>query len=129
MRRRRRDGVLLPDAWVAALLVAFLGTVATLALSLRLLLRELRRLRHAQRSQAVRHGQAVEQFAPFMAQWPWDPRGFRFLGDPIDGIQFNEDGIVLVEVKSGGSRLKPGQRAVREHVEAGRVSWREVRVG
>lgn len=82
----------------------------------------------AKRSQSTRYGQITEQFAPFMASWPWDPKRFKFLGDPIDGIQFTDEGIVLVEIKSASSRLSTVQRQVRDHVQAGRVSWKEVRV-
>ena len=88
----------------------------------------IRALTSQRQSQAARYGQTMEQFAPFLEDWPWDPKGFRFLGDPIDGIQFNDDGIVIVEVKSARSRLSPRQAIVRRQVEEGRVQWREVRI-
>lgn len=91
--------------------------------------RRLRRLDAAKRSQSARYGRTTEHFAPFMDHWPWDPRGFRFIGDPIDGIQFTDDGLVIVEIKAAGSRLSPVQRRIRDHVAAGRVAWREVRIG
>ncbi len=121
------------DPWwiIAALTVALAG----LALWLRATRRALHALRDqlahlssAKRSQSTRYGQITEQFAPFMASWPWDPKRFKFLGDPIDGIQFTDDGIVLVEIKSASSRLSTVQRQVRDHVQAGRVRWQEVRV-
>lgn len=105
--------VLLLWAWVA---------------STRRLRRRVRELDGAKRSQSTRYGQTMEQFAPFLADWPWDPKLFRFIGSPIDGLQFTEDGVVFVEIKSASSRLSPLQQQVREHVEAGRVSWSEVRV-
>lgn len=82
----------------------------------------------AKRSQSTRYGQITEQFAPFLADWPWDPKGFRFLGTPVDGVQFTPHGIVFVEIKSAGSRLSTLQRQIREHIEAGRVHWHEVRI-
>ena len=97
-------------------------------LSLRFLLRRLRRLDSQKRSQSTRYGQTIEQVAPFLAQWPWDPKEFRFLGSPIDGVQFTEDAVILVEIKSGTSRLNPRQRAIRDLVQAGRVRWEEVRI-
>lgn len=87
-----------------------------------------RRLEHSRRSQSTRYGQTMEQFAPFMQDWPWDPKGFRFLGAPIDGVQFNDDEVVLVEIKSAGSRLSPVQQRVRDQVHAGRVRWEVVRI-
>ncbi len=92
------------------------------------LLEQLAQSDSAKRSQSTRYGQITEQFAPFLADWPWDPKGFRFLGAPIDGVQFTPHGIVFVEIKSAGSRLSPVQQQVRDHVEAGRVHWYEVRI-
>lgn len=118
-----------PAPWLAVLAVLWLGMAATLFVALRTLLREVRKVRSARQSQATRYGQITEQFAPFLAAWPWDPNRFRFLGDPVDGVQFNADGIVFVEIKSAGSHLKPSQREVRDHVAAGRVTFREIRIG
>jgi predicted Holliday junction resolvase-like endonuclease len=97
------------------------------AASTRGLRRKVRDLDSSKRSQSTRYGQTMEQFAPFLADWPWDPKGFRFIGSPVDGIQFTEDGVVFVEVKAAGSRLSPLQQAIKAHVEEGRVEWREVR--
>ncbi len=79
-------------------------------------------------SMATRHGQTVEQFAPFLDAWPWDSKRFRFIGSPIDGIQFTDDAVLLVEIKSGEGRLTPEQQAVKALVAAGRVRWEEVRI-
>lgn len=78
--------------------------------------------------QAARHGRATEQFAPFMADYPHDPAGFRFLGSPVDGVQFTDDGVVFVEFKAGRSDLSARQRRVRDLIEAGKVDWLEFRV-
>ena len=99
------------------------------AASTRGLRRKVRELDSGKRSQSTRYGQTMEQFAPFLQDWPWDPKGFRFIGSPVDGVQFNADGVVFVEVKAAGSRLSPLQQAIRAHVEEGRVQWREVRIG
>lgn len=96
--------------------------------STRRMRRRLRDLDGAKRSQSTRYGQTMEQFAPFLANWPWDPKGFRFIGSPIDGLQFTPDGVVFVEIKSARSRLSPLQQQVKALVAAGRVSWQEVRV-
>jgi predicted Holliday junction resolvase-like endonuclease len=89
--------------------------------------RRVRELDSSKRSQSTRYGQTMEQFAPFLAEWPWDPKGFRFIGSPVDGIQFTEDSVVFVEVKSADSRLSPLQQAIKRHVKEGRVEWHEVR--
>ena len=98
------------------------------AASTRGLRRRVRELDSLKRSQSTRYGQTMEQFAPFLADWPWDPKGFRFIGSPVDGLQFTEDGVVFVEVKSADSRLSPVQQAIKRQVQEGRVSWHEVRL-
>ncbi len=75
------------------------------------------------RSLSTTYGRISEQFAPFMEDYPHDPQSFRFLGSPIDGVQFTEDKVVLVEFKTNTSRLTPEQARVKRLVEQGRVEW------
>lgn len=76
------------------------------------------------KSRSTRYGKLTERFAPWMAAWPFDDPGrFRFLGDPIDGVQFEEDAIYVVEIKTADSALKPAQAAVRNAILNGRVGW------
>ena len=117
----------------ASLLAA--GLAALLALSwwawaahARRLRRRLREVDGLKRSQSTRYGQITEQFAPHLAAWPWDPKGFRFIGSPVDGVQFTDEGVVFVEIKAAGGRLTPQQAAIKAQVESGRVAWREVRL-
>ena len=63
-----------------------------------------------------------------MEQYPFDPKHFRFLGSPIDGVQFEEDKIVLVEFKSAGSKLSTRQRRIRDLVNEGHVEFQEIRI-
>ena len=85
-------------------------------------------LRRLRRGDAVRRGFTTEQWLPLTESYPWDPRNFRFLGAPIDGVQFEDDRVVLVEFKSGRSRLSDRQLRIRDLVQSGRVEFREVRV-
>ena len=85
-------------------------------------------LRRLRRGDAVRRGFTTEQWLPLTESYPWDPRNFRFLGAPIDGVQFEDDRVVLVEFKSGRSRLSDRQLRIRDLVQNGRVEFREVRV-
>ena len=75
------------------------------------------------KSSEIRLGKIGENLAPFVESWPWDPKGFRFIGNPIDGVQFNKDGIVFVEIKTGGARLSRSQKDFRDLVKAGKVSF------
>ena len=75
------------------------------------------------KSSEVRLGKVAENMAPFFADWPYDPNRFRFLGNPIDGISFNENEVVFIEIKSGGARLSKGQKHVRDLVRAGKIKF------
>jgi predicted Holliday junction resolvase-like endonuclease len=78
---------------------------------------------HFRKSSEVRLGKIGENLAPFLNGWPWVPRQFRFLGNPVDGIQFNDDEIIFVEIKTGKARLSKGQRNTKELIKAGKVSF------
>jgi len=85
-------------------------------------------LRHSKRSQSVKYGKAIENFMPFIEDYPYDYHNFRFMGNPIDGIQFNDNGIVFIEFKGGKSQLSEKQRFIRELVQNKRVYWEEIRI-
>ncbi len=115
--------------WMALGLIAFGWLAFYLAWRSRRGLKErLAKARSRKRSQSTRYGQLTEQFAPWMDAWPHDPQRFRFLGDPIDGVQFTEEAVYLVEIKAARSRTTKDQRRIRELVEAGRVGWIEFRI-
>ena len=78
---------------------------------------------HHRKSSEVRLGKIGENLAPFVKNWPWDPKEFRFLGNPIDGVQFNDDEIIFVEIKTGKARLSKSQKDFRDLVKAGKVSF------
>lgn len=80
-----------------------------------------------QKSLSTTYGRITEQWFPLMDAYPYDPQGFRFLGTPIDGVQFEEDRIVFVEFKANRSGLSTGQRRIRRLIEEGYVYWEEFR--
>ena len=82
------------------------------------------------KSSEVRLGQITEHFAPYIPSWESDPKNFKFLGAPIDGISFNlkDNEIVFVEIKSGRSRLSENQKKIKEIVEKGNVFFKTFRV-
>ena len=89
---------------------------------------KLRALRFSSQSLSTRYGKMTEQFLPFINDYPWDPGRFRFIGSPVDGVQFEEERVVFVEFKVGSSKLSLGQRRIRDLIEAGRVEFREFRL-
>ena len=78
---------------------------------------------HQKKSSEVRLGKTVENVAPFLDEWPYESNNFRFLGNPIDGISFNEDEIVFVEIKTGASRLSKNQNKIKTLVKEGKVKF------
>ena len=70
----------------------------------------------------------TEQFMPFLKDYPYDPQNFRFLGSPMDGIQFNDDQIIIVEFKTNTSRLTDKQKQIAELVWNKKISFEEHRL-
>ena len=79
-------------------------------------------------SLSSKYGKMTEQFMPFLKDYPYDPQNFRFLGTPVDGIQFCDDKIVFIEFKSSNSQLSPRQRQIAELIWQKRVEFEEHRI-
>ena len=86
------------------------------------------------RSAYVTIGKVSEHIAPYMPDFPYNPKDARFIGSPIDLLVFDgcDEGfvqqVVFLEIKSGNSRMSPRQKQVRDAVLEGRVVWREMRI-
>lgn len=78
-----------------------------------------------QRSLSSTYGRITEQWIPLSSRYPYDPKHFRFLGSPIDGVQFEEDRIVFIEFKANRSRLSENQKRIKRMIEEGEVYWDE----
>ena len=114
--------------------IAAILSIACLILFV-ILLFTVRRLRGAQalldtetfnrQSLSATYGRITEQWFPLMDSYPYDPQNFRFLGSPIDGVQFEEDRIVFIEFKANRSRLSDSQKRIKRLVESGEVYWDE----
>ena len=81
-------------------------------------------------SRAVLGGRFVEQLAPYLPEFRYDPTEARFIGNPIDLIVFpglatgNPREIVIIEIKSSqNSQLSPEERKIRQLIEDGMVRW------
>jgi len=82
----------------------------------------------AKNSLSSKYGKMTEQFMPFLKDYPYDPQNFRFLGTPVDGVQFEDNKIIFVEFKSSNSQLSPRQRQIAELVWQKRVEFEEHRI-
>ncbi len=48
-------------------------------------------------------------------------------GRPVDGVQFQEDEVIIVEFKTGGSQMTTRQRQIKRMVTEGKVRFEEIR--
>ena len=111
-----------------ALVAAIFGGgayVSYLQRRLKVAVRMLTEERSRQRSISASYGRITEQWFPLMEKYPYDSANFRFLGTPIDGVQFEEDKIVFVEFKSRKAELSTQQRRLKQLIQAGKVTWEE----
>lgn len=89
-------------------------------------LNKLNEIRFQKRSLSSKYGKITEQFLPFLDNFPYNPSNFRFIGTPIDGIQFEEDKIVFFEFKSGDSRLTIKQNQIKKLVKENKIDFEEI---
>ncbi len=82
------------------------------------------------RSRAVIGGQFTEQIAPFLPAFPCNAGDARFIGKPVDFIAFpgsaegkSIEEILLIEVKTGDSRLSEREKQIKAAVENGNVKY------
>jgi predicted Holliday junction resolvase-like endonuclease len=99
--------------------------VSYLRRKLTVVMRMLDAERSHKRSISASYGRITEQWFPLMDGYPYDSANFRFLGTPVDGVQFEEDKIVFVEFKSRNAELSTAQRRMKQLVQSGKVTWEE----
>ena len=51
---------------------------------------------------------------PFLKDYPYDPTNFRFLGSPIDGVQFEDNKIIFIEFKTANAKFSDKQRRIAD---------------
>jgi predicted Holliday junction resolvase-like endonuclease len=86
------------------------------------------------KSQAVTMGKVTEHFIPFLPEFNYNPQDARFIGSPVDFVVF--DGlcegdlrqVVFIEIKTGGAALSKRERWVMAAIQAGRVTWEQVKI-
>ena len=66
-----------------------------------------------------------EDYATVMKYYPYHQENFRFLGTPISGIQFEDDGILFITFNKDSSKRTPDQNRIKQLVDQGKVSWVE----
>lgn len=79
-------------------------------------------------SLSTANGKLTEQFPSFIEKYPYPLENFRYLGTPIDGIQFEDDHIIFVKLKTKKSKTNPVQNKIKKLVEQGKTKWFEFRI-
>jgi predicted Holliday junction resolvase-like endonuclease len=117
--------------WVL-LIGMIIGIIIALILLYRVAVAPLRKkikeLVTEKQSQSTIYGLISEQFAPFMKYYPYNPGNFRFIGTPVDGIQFEKDKIIFVEIKTHKSKLTSIQNHIKKLVKDKKVDWFEFKI-
>lgn len=112
----------------AYIILILLTLVAILYLLWRRTVQILKETKFAKASLSTKYGKLSEQFMPFLKHYPYDPHRFRFLGTPIDGVQFEDGRIVFVEFKTNQSGLTASQKQVIDNINRKRVYFEEFRI-
>ena len=85
--------------------------------------------KHSKSSISVKYGKFLEQYMPWIKSiFPYNPEKFKFIGNPIDGILFDDNKIVFVEFKTGKSQLSQSQKKIRFLVKNKKIEWKEIRI-
>ncbi len=78
-------------------------------------------------SLSTTYGKIFEQIVPFSKRFSFEPKNFRFIGDPIDGLAFTDNEVVFCEIKLNKSALSKRQKRIKELVQKKKVRWQEIR--
>ena len=125
----------MPEMFAVYLIILGLTIVSLLSLWLNVTLwwtgrRKLRDAAGMLQGARVDRGLIAEQFAPFTKKFGelgWDLQEFKFLGRPVDGVQFQDDEVIIVEFKTGAAQLNPKQRNIKRLIAEGKVRFEEIR--
>jgi predicted Holliday junction resolvase-like endonuclease len=92
------------------------------------------------RKQAVKQSKATtlgyvnEKIAPILPNFPYNYKDLTFLGKGVDYVVFDglSEGrvkqVVLLEIKSGKSRLNKNEKLIKEAVDKGKVKYKVLRI-
>jgi predicted Holliday junction resolvase-like endonuclease len=87
-----------------------------------------RKILSQKKSSEVRTGLIAEQLTPLLMGDHHDIRTLKFLGQPIDYLAFDKEGVFFIEVKSGKSQLSYNQKQIKRLIQDKKVFWEELRI-
>ncbi len=71
---------------------------------------------------------SAEHNTESMKHYPYSLTNFRYLGTPVDGIQFEDDKILFVQLSTNNIRCTPEQDHIKKLIETGHIGWFEFTV-
>lgn len=88
---------------------------------------------------SVVRGAISEELAPLLPNFPYNGSDCKFLGQPFDYLvldgmsKFRDTGegeikLVLLEIKTGNSRLTKVEKAIKEAVEKGNIEFKTIKL-
>lgn len=87
--------------------------------------KKIEKLSSEKESLSTAYNKITEQFVSSMEKYPYSTENFRYMGSPIDGIQFEDDQILFVEFKTEKSKLTTKQNKIKKLVKEGKIKWFE----
>jgi len=114
--------------WIGWIIPSMYFRICRLKDTIKDMVSEHSKLLSQKKSSEVRLGQISENLAPFLKDFKYNPKKAHFLGNPIDYIIFEEDKIVLLEIKSGESKLSDGQKNIKRLIQEGKVEFDQMRI-
>jgi predicted Holliday junction resolvase-like endonuclease len=64
-----------------------------------------------------------ESYQESMKYYPYNPNNFRFIGTPIDGIQFEDDMILFVRFHPDNTPFTTEQNRIKSLIGNKKVGW------
>jgi len=114
------------NLWLA--IICLFGISVILFLMWRRAVKILKKEKFSKKSLSSKYGKMSEQFMPFLSIFPYNSQNFRFLGSPVDGVQFENDKIIFMEFKSAGSGLSPRQKEIKGIIAKKQIYFEEFRI-
>jgi len=66
-----------------------------------------------------------QEYHEIMKYYPYNPDNFRFIGYPVNGIQFERNSILFVRFKKGKTPRTKEQEHIKTLLKNGNIDWFE----
>jgi predicted Holliday junction resolvase-like endonuclease len=70
----------------------------------------------------------TEKLGAYSTRYPYDLKNLRYIGTPVDGVQFEDDQILFVAFKTDQSSPSPTQKRIKKLIEDKKIQWLEFKM-